>query len=86
MVVIFHKNLKDLRNRASKAIFVETRGLLRGFELSLTDRFPFKSFFVFINNFIFECDQSQIWTDGAQNIITSMSICMCPNQGVSNEK
>ena len=42
MVVIFHKKMKDLRNRASKAIFVETRGLLRGFELSLTDRFPFE--------------------------------------------
>ena len=44
MVVIFHKKMKDLRYRASKAIFVETRGLLRGFELSLTDRFPFEFF------------------------------------------
>ena len=58
MVVIFHKKMKDLRNRASKAIFVETRGLLRGFELSLTDRFPF-DFFLFHEFFFkFECAQS----------------------------
>ena len=76
MVVIFHKKLKDLRNRASKAIFVETRGLLRGFELSLTDRFPFEYFFFFMSFFRFECDQSQIWTDQVQNITSSMCLSM----------
>ena len=45
----FFKKLRYLRNRASQAIFVETRGLLRGFELWLTDRFPFIIFFFFVN-------------------------------------
>ena len=61
-------------------------GVIKGFWTFTYGQISLQKNFLFHEFFRFECDQSQIWTDGVQNIITSMSISMCPNQGLSNEK